>query len=58
MEKKTNKVEDIDKNDVVKPKKYVKSNKIVTKPLVVEKEVDIVVVNDKISDTTDVKEEN
>ena len=58
VEKKTNKVEDIDKNDVVKPKKYVKSNKIVTKPLVVEKEVDIVVVNDKISDTTDVKEEN
>lgn len=58
VEKKTNKVEDIDKNDVVKPKKYVKSNKVVVKPLVVEKEVDIVVVNDDIKDTTDVKEEN
>lgn len=58
VEKKTNMVEDIDKNDVVKPKKYVKSNKVVAKPLVVEKEVDIVVVNDDIKDTTDIKEEN
>ena len=58
VEKKTNKVEDIDKNNVIKPKKYVKSNKVVVKPLVVEKEVDIVVVNDDIKDTTDVKEEN
>ena len=58
VEKKINKVEDINKNNVAKPKKYVKPNKVATKPLVVEKEVDIVVVNDKVSDTTNDKEEN
>ena len=43
----------VNSEDVVKSKKYVKPNKVNSKPLVIEKEVDIVVVNDDIKDVTD-----